>query len=310
MASSNSKSGVKYKFTSFIGPGVLIIMGIVFALIAIYEVPVISYNEEGEKIEEFYKQDKAVLHGSLLMILVGIVWLLFVINIIKSYLSYGILTLLFGIAIYTLYVDYMLIKTEFDDKNRKELVFTEIKGRMNDVKEAQKIFKKEKGYYTPNTDELADFIKNGKTVKSVAKGILPNRKLTREEADFIYGKKSNIALDNNMTDVEAKVLLKMPVIPADLNGFVRDTIYVPVMEVIQSYVKTRNKKLTLDFHADSLKYIPFSGKPVLIDTASITRGELTIPTILIQMPHSVDEEFTHTIGDLKENTLKDNWSIK
>ena len=35
---------------------------------------------------------------------------------------------------------------------------------------------------------------------------LPSRRLTREEADFIYGSRSNMALDNNITFTEAKIL--------------------------------------------------------------------------------------------------------
>ena len=170
--------------------------------------------------------------------------------------------------------------------------------------------------YTDNADSLIYFINNGKTIKYVRSGVTPARALTREEADFLYPKE-NIALDNNMTDIEAKGLSLWADAPEttknDLVDYVRDTVYVPVLETVfesDSYLESRNKKLEFDFHPDSLRYIPYSGIEVRMDTSSISRGELVIPTLVIEMIHPDFIDDTLKVGDLEDNSLKDNWSLK
>jgi hypothetical protein len=64
-----------------------------------------------------------------------------------------------------------------------------------------------------------------------------------------------------------------------------------------------------DFVPDSLRYLPFSGqKSPIIETDSITRGEVKISTILIKAIHPSYPKDTLIIGSKTENNLKDNWS--
>ncbi len=304
----------KYQFGRFIGPVLCMVVG-AFLFMKTARVTIVEqFNPNGDPIPHQLMQGSEFRLASLFLIFVGLIWLLYVLNVLKSFVGIGISVVTLGAAAFLLNKDYSIIKEDVDFINRKELIFKEIKGRINDLKIAQGEFKNEFGVYTNNMDSLVDYVKNGKTIKFVRKGTLPTRTLTREEADFIYGRKANKALDNNITDVEAKALLNMPVVPADLVGIVRDTVYVPVLKSVfeaEAYLEQRNKKdLMFDFHPDSLRYIPFSGKEVLMDTASVTRGDLRISTLMIQMPHAIDTSFTHTIGDTTDNSLKDNWSLK
>ena len=306
---------LKYQAGRFLMPALSIILGVYLLIKSIVPTRFFQFDPNLDKPFEHepYTQGPEFKIAAIFFIVVGVIWLLYVLNLLRSYIGIAVGAVSIGIAVWLLNKDYQIIKKDVDYINKKEMIYKEIKNRLNDLKIAQVEFKNEYGVYTNNIDSLIDYVKNGKTIKFVRKGTLPVRTLTREEADFIYGKKANKALDNNITDSEAKALLKMNPVPADLTEIVRDTVYVPVLESVfneASYLEQRKKKgIDYPFHPDSLRLIPFSPNPVLMDTSSVDRGEIRVPTLLIRMPHSIDESDTLKIGDTTDNSLKDNWSL-
>jgi len=318
MSSFETFDNLKYQFGRFIGPVLCIMLGTYLFFKTVIPTAVLQFDPNSDEpyVHSLVQDSPEFRIAALFLILVGIIWVLYIFNVLKSFIGIAVTVLSLGIAVFLAYMDFSIVKKDVDFNSRKEMIFKEIKGRINDVKIAQNEYKNEFGYYTNNFDSLIDYVKNGKTIKYERSGVLPNRPLTREEADLIYGKRANKALDNNITDVEAKILLnKMENPPADLIGIVRDTVYVPMMESVfaaPTYLEQRNKKdLKFDFHPDSLRVIPFTnGEEILLDTGSVTRGDMRISTLLIQMPHKIDTSFTHKIGDVNDNSLKDNWSLK
>ncbi len=304
---------LKYQAGRFLMPVLSIILGIYFFTKSVAPTQVSQFNPNGDPIIHEYTQGAGFKIAALFFIIVGIIWLLYVLNVLKSYLGIAVGIISLVLASWLLYRDYQIIKKDVDYNNKRDMIYKEIKNRLNDLKIAQTEFKNEYGTYTNNIDSLIHYVKTGNTIKFVRKGTLPVRKLTREEADFIYGKKARKALDFNITDVEAKALLKMDSVPADLTKIVRDTVYVPVLESVfqeASYLEQRKKKgIDYPFHPDSLRLIPFSNKTVLMDTSSVDRGEIRVPTLLIRMPHDIDSLDTLKIGDTTDNSLKDNWSL-
>ncbi len=69
------------------------------------------------------------------------------------------------------------------------------------------------------------------------------------------------------------------------------------------------KGIDYDFNPDSLRLIPFTQNLVLMDTSSVARGDLRVPTLLMQMPHPINPLDTLRIGDTTDNSLKDSWSL-
>jgi len=316
MSSLDSLDNAKYSINRFIGPVITIILGIFLYSKSKSVVEVIQKNPYGEDIVHKVTQEPMFGYAGLFFILVGILWFLYIFNVLKSIIGLVVMLGLFAFSAFILYTDYTIVKEDVDFKNKKDRYMREIKGRLNDVKLAEIEYKKEFGRFTPNLDSLTDYIKNGKTISYKRYGQTPARPLSRIEADYLYPKQ-NIALDNDMTDVEAKTLSLWADAPDEtkkaLEGYVRDTVYVSVLKTVfeaDSYKESRNKKLELDFHPDSLRYIPFSGKEIEIDTASISRGDLVVPTLLIRVIHPDFLEDTLEIGDLNDNSLKDNWSLK
>jgi len=318
MSSLDSLDNVKYSINRFIAPVITIVIGIYLFLKSKIPVEVIQPNPNGEDFIHKVTQEPMFGYAGLFFILVGVIWVLYILNVLKSFIGVGVSVLVAALGIYVLSQDYKIVKEDIDYQNKKERYFKEIKERLNDVKIAQIEYKKEYGFYTANFDSLIDFVKNGKTISYVRKGLTPARKLYRYEAKHIYGKKDDRALDNDMTDIEAKNLsmwIDAPdTLKAKLNDYKRDTVYVSVLKTVfgaTAYLEAKAKlELELEFVPDSLRSLPFSGLNFTMLTDSISRGELSLSTVLIQAVHPDFIEDTLSIGDLKDNSLKDNWSLK
>jgi|GEM_PF-419245 len=318
MSSLDSLDNIKYSINRFIAPIITVVVGIFLYSKTIIPVEVIQPNPNGEDFIHNVTQEPMFGYAGLFFIVVGIVWVLFLFNILKSYAAVGVAVLVFALGSYILAEDYKIVKEDIDYQNKKERYFKEIKERLNDVKIAQIEYKKENNVYASNFDSLIDFVKNGKTISYVRKGLTPGRPLTTGERAHIYGKRDNRALDNDMTDVEAKNLSLWADAPDSvktvLNGYKRDTVYVSVLETVfedNAYLEAKEKlELELDFVPDSLRSLPFSELDFTMLTDSISRGDLSLSTLLIQAIHPDFLEDTLSIGDLKDNSLKDNWSLK
>jgi hypothetical protein len=225
-------------------------------------------------------------------------------------IGYGVMVLMVGISGYVLWQDFSTIKTDVDYNDRYEKADKDIQARMGDLKSAQIAYKEFNGTYTNSVDDLIDFVKNGKKMTILKMGSVPERKITPEERDLIYG--DDRPIDKLMTETEAHAIVRMSeTIPTDLEGFRRDTSYVPVMEAIfenEKYIENREKTgCLLAFHPDSLKYVPYSSLMVEMDTASVEKGELKVPTLQINMQHPMDTAKMYQIGDINDNHLRENW---
>ena len=127
--------------------------------------------------------------------------------------------------------------------------------------------------------------KNGTIPYVDAQGIVPKRKITPEERDFLYG--DNRAIDNDMTEDEAYLLSKWTEGPkwAEFANFKRDTIQVSLLESkfrSRSYVENREKMGFYSFNPDSLPYIPYTNKRWTIETKdSILVGDAKYPALYV-----------------------------
>ena len=103
----------------------------------------------------------------------------------------------------------------------------------------------------------------------------------------------------------------------DLHSFQRDTIYVPVMDAVflnETRIDARKKMgASLDFHPDSLRYVPHSRIPVTIQVGSVAKSEtVKASTIFIKMVHPMSGEMKdslfYSIGSLTDNHLRESWN--
>lgn len=296
---------IKFQIGRFLWPTLFLVAGLYLLYFAM--TPEMLKLSDGTL--QPFRQSPLFLYGAIFFIVGSVVWYLYLFGLIKSIIGYVVLTVMLGASAYLLYIDYKIIDDDVKYIERYEKINNDIIARMIDIKTAQIAFKEYNRYYTNNLDSLIHFVKTGKKLTVPNIGSLPERKITPEERDYIY--KDNRPIDKLMTEQEANILAKMPNPPADLVGFSRDTVYKDVLTAVfdQKYLKNRDKaEPSLGFHPDSLKYVPHTSVLVTMDTASVQKGEIKVPTLMIKMVHPMNEKKVYQIGDLYDNHLRDNWS--
>ena len=307
MSFSDKLDEVKYQLGRFLLPTLFLVGALILMKIALF--PEYEKLNNGELLE--VKQSKLFIWGAVFFLLASVIWILYVLGIIKTIAGYIIMVVMVGGSAWLLYHDYSTVADDVSYNKQFDKIDRDIRARMHDLKAAQVAYKDYYRKYTSNMDTLIWFVKNGKKMSVPNIGTLPSRTITAEERDYIYG--DDRPIDRLMTDQEANKLAKMPNPPADLVGFSRDTVYLAVMDAVfkdEKFREARGKiEASLNFHPDSLRYIPHSGqKPVMMDTSSVQKGDLRVPTLQLQMIHPMDPLKVYQIGDLNDNHLKDNWS--
>jgi hypothetical protein len=310
---------VKFFWGKYMWPAIFLVVGLILLRMALVpdlvEIPGRYVMIDGvvEPLRKPVYQNSWFLYASLFFIVASVVWVLYLLKVINTTLGYGVLTIMAVFSVYLLYQDYTNIKTTVDyiaDFDERE---TEIKTRLDDIKQAQIAFEEKHGYYAKSMDELIDYVKNGTKMKIFKQGAIPERRITEEEMKYLYD--DNRAIDNLMTEREAALLANSPFAATDTTGladFKRDTSYVSVMDAIfkdKKRVEAR-KKIggQIPFHPDSMRYIPFTKEMVWMDTASVIRGEdLRVSTVEIRMFHPMADSITYSVGSLTENHLRESW---
>jgi hypothetical protein len=196
------------------------------------------------------------------------------------------------------------------DKETDELV----KQNLTDIKTSQIAYKEEYGTYAKSLEDLKKFITDGKIKVAIKNGGVPNRRLTPEERAIVYGEKDQRALDYNMTEMEAIALSKSSTPPADLEGFVRDTMLTSFYESsfgAEAYVQRRAKMGFPDFHVDSIFYVPSTGnKFKMVVTDSIEYQGVKVQGLMVEgkrQMKSKKEEVIYSFGSTSSPALSSNW---
>lgn len=307
MSVFNFIDNAKFQFGRFFLALGFLICGIILLKIALVPEEVLLNNGKMLPVE----QSPLFLYGALFFIVGSVIWFLYLFGLINTIIGYVIMFVMAGSSVYLLYRDYKTVNDDVLYLAEYKKMNDDIVARMNDIKEAEVAFKEYNKYFTNNMDTLIYFVKTGKKMSVPNIGSLPERRITAEERDYIYG--DNRPIDKLMTEQEAHALAKSPNPPSDLLNFKRDTIYLSVLDAIfydDKFIERRSKfgDNLMDFHPDSLRYVPYTTNLVQLDTNSVMKGEIRVPTLRILMVHPMDPEKKYQIGDLEDNHLRDNWS--
>ncbi len=189
-------------------------------------------------------------------------------------------------AIYILYISYNSVSdTNTYNKNYEKCKLLALQN-LEDIRYVQKAYAEQNGTYIGDWDKFVDFVKNGKVPFVDAQGVVPSRKITTEERDYLYH--DNRPIDVNMTEDEAYKLSKWTAGPnwqADFANFRRDTLMVSLLEtkfLSRSYRENREKMGFYDFNPDSLPIIPFTKKEWMLETLdSINVNDVKYPAIKV-----------------------------
>ncbi len=316
MSSFDTIDNIFFQIKKYILPATFLIIGVYLLKLALVPAEVVLNNDEVLVVE----QDSKFLYAALIFIVVSIIWFLYLFDMIKSIVGYGLIAVMAIGSCVILYMDYVSVQKEVIFNNKYSERDLEIKTRIMDIKAAEVAYKEVRGTYTNSFEDLVDFVKNGTKMDFIKNGALPERKISVEERDLIYG--DDRPIDNLMTDEEAAAIARRTGNKIWFNAekglveFQRDTIFIPVMDAIfnsDRYLTARGKMgAKLDFHPDSLMHVPFSSELATLDTASIIKSELSVPTLLIKMVHPMEHPTEgykeYTVGSIDDNHLRDNWS--
>ena len=252
--------------------------------------------------------------ASTLLALSGILAIVYISGILPGKIGLYIGIPVAIIAVFVIYQMGSEVVAEENKKKLKDDITSLMKQNLNDIKTAQIAYREKYGKYASDWNKLTNFINTG-TINEVNKiGGVPNRRLTAEERAILYGPKDNRALDYNMTELEALNLARSENPPADLKGFIRDTVEVSFFERTfrnQSYVDRRIRMGFPMFNTDSLIYIPTTKETFTmrtIDTLDYQGSK--IPVIEVKGIHPIEfkgKRDTLMFGSLTSPNLSANW---
>ncbi|MGB0167195.1 MAG: hypothetical protein ACPF8V_10115 [Luteibaculum sp.] len=249
---------LRQTFGKFLFPFFLIILGIITIILTLV-----------------LKQNNSFLFGSICILLVGGISLMYSLDVITKKLQ-TILTLVMlvgsGLLIWK---DVESVQEDIRFAERKKEVYAQVIQRLKDLREVQLMHKKVNGTYVAKMDSLMDFLRNGTVPIIKAIGSVPD----------------------TLSEAEA---LEMGII-------VRDTIMVPVVENIflnESAKKDRKYKFVLD----SLPYAPISGERFWMNAGVIQKGGINTPVFEIKDMDPFDPYDTLRVGSMEDASTSGNWS--
>lgn len=268
------------------------------------------------------KQDAMFMIASVMMFLAGLLSILYSTGEFKRTL----LNIFGGVAGVAAIATYILSFKSVSDTAKYNADYELCRGKsirnLDDIRYAQKAYMEKYGTYAADWETLVEYIKTGTVPIIDAAGVVPDRKITEEERDYLiqFGLyKKNQAIDFKMNEKEAYYLSKRTNILTDLVGFKRDTIERSILEMkfmSKAYSDSRIKSGFGRFYADSLPYIPFTkGKTWKLEISQLVSGSDTIPTLKLngfipfaKIQGTPDEELS--FGTLSANDLVGNWEDK
>lgn len=240
-------------------------------------------------------QPSEVYMGSFAILLVGVISLLFLLDVIKKPIRLA-LTVVFALtAIYFIMANTNSINDEIKLQKEISLNKSMTIQALKDVRSAQEAYRQVHGQYTQDLDELSQFVKNGTVPKIKKIGAIPDSVGTEANA------------------LELGLIQKMPAGMTDAQVqeagiIVRDTIQITVMEdKFTNDNALKNRKF--DFDTEKLKYAPSSGKPWDIRAGVTNIGGVEQPVLLVADPEPfmASKSEALTIGSMEDAHLNGNW---
>jgi hypothetical protein len=205
------------------------------------------------------KQNMTFMISAVMMFVAGVMSILYSSGSFKSILLY----IFGGVAGIAAMATFVLSYNSVEDTATYNKNYQLCRGKsirnMEDIRTIQKAYAEKHGKYAKTWEELVEFAKSGTVPFVISEGVVPGRKISEAERNFIY--KDNRPIDINMTEKEAYLLAKSAICPEDLKGFKRDTIQVSLIDTKfknKSYIDSRMKSGFGKFYVDSLPYIPFT----------------------------------------------------
>lgn len=251
-------------------------------------------------------QTKGFLYGGLSILAMGVITILYMLDIINKIVHISLMVILLCVTIWLTATTISSVKDTIVKIDTKKETDKFVKQALSDIRECQLEFKKKYGLYAENFAQLSKFLKNDKVMdinKSFSEGYtnLPEGKIEDPEHIAILG--YDVVKDE-------KLLEEYDEIEAVKVGImIYDTVWYDVMDVLFTSKEALMKERSYVFEINNLAKVPMN------DTAEFVMKSDTLddgtPVFMAKNPHPYDPfntKDTLMIGSLKESRTTGNWS--
>ncbi len=238
-------------------------------------------------------QPSEVKLGAACILIVGVISLLFLLDVIKKPVRLAILFVCLIAAGYLFVKSKDSITTEISAKKEAKFIKDQTVQGLKDVRSALEAYRLSHGGYTQNLDELMDFVENGTVPKMMKIGQIPDSVASEEQAMELG---LIVKMPSGMTAEQVK----------EQGLIVRDTVQITVME--DKFDSEFAKKLRLfPFDLKNIKFSPASKKPWEIQAGYANMGGVQQPVVEVKESEPYKGGKALQIGSLKDAHLNGNW---
>ena len=250
-------------------------------------------------------QTNGFLYGGLAILLMGIITLLYILEIINRIVHLVLMAILFcstvGLGIMTI----NSVNDTIAEMDLKEKTDNFIKQGLSDIRDIQVEYKKKYGVYTSSFSSLKSFLLNDSIMDILRSNGddypngMPDGRVSLEHGDSLgYDPIRDDALYESYDELEA---LKVGI-------FINDTIWRGVMGVIFDNESTLKKEREFMFEVSNLSNVPLSDSSNFLMFADTLDGGT--PVFLVKNPFPFDPfntKDTLMMGSMTESKNTGNW---
>ncbi len=252
------------------------------------------------------KQTSRFLYGGVAILGMGVITLLYMLDIINRMVHFILSVLLLVITVVLAVTTFDSVKETVDLRDQKVETDLLVKQGLSDLRDIQLSYKKKYGVYAKSFSELTQYIKHDslpyiQDVWSQGYSEVPDGRITNPEHIALLGY-DVIRDEKKLNDYDEEECIKIGILD-------KDTSYYPVMEELFTGPDAINKERAFVFDADQMKYVPMSDNvefSMKVDT--LDNGNWVFE---IRDPAPFDpfnSKDTLIVGSMKESKTSGNWN--
>ena len=194
-------------------------------------------------------QSGTFLIGSLVVVIMGVVTILYIKEIIKKNTHIILLGVMLLSCIILGYNTYSSVETTISEIELKEKIDGHIKQALRDIEIVQLEYKKKYGWYSDNFEELKRFLLNDSVYSISTKGVVPDYKITTEHAKVL-------GYDPIRDYIEIESYDEQEALKCGLLS--KDTSWENVLVKLFDNSKDSSNNRIYDFNINNLDLVPMS----------------------------------------------------
>lgn len=249
-------------------------------------------------------QTEGFLYGGLAILIMGVITLLYILEIINRVVHMILMVVLFGFTVVLAILTVNSVQNTIAQIELKETTDDFVKQGLSDIRDVQVSFKKKYGMYARTFPILENFLENDSIMdimQSFGEGYLnmPEGAISQEHIKKLgYDPMKDDILIESYDEDEA---LKVGIL-------VNDTVWYPVMGIIFTNKEALAKERAFMFEVENFRKVPMNDTATFIMMADTLDNGTNV--FIIQDPVPFDPfntKDTLTIGSMKESKNTGNW---